>query len=212
MWQTVGYQTQVDAPLPKTDKQQGVVSLWPAPDWPSQTSRKRPIPDVVVVTTTPFSRLAASPISTWPQPDWDTQQTKKTPIPDRHDAATFSRPAYQALTAWNATTVLPLWQTTGLQDGPTVGPADNPPPDPHRWLSTIQQTWEPYIPKPVWFSLVIDLTSPPPPDKRYWQSNVQETWQQGPWGTQYTKKAPIPDQHDAPPFGQRLWLMPVVQM
>ena len=210
LWKTVGYQTQVDAPLPKTDKQQGVVSLWPTPDWPSQTSRKSPIPDVVVVTTTPFSRLAASPISTWPQPDWDTQRTRKTPIPDRHDAAAFSRPAYQALTAWDTTTILPLWSTVGTQDGPTVGPSDNPPPDKRTWMSNVQQTWEPRPLQAVWFNILIDL-SVRPHDKRLWMPTVQEAWQPGPWDTQYTRKAPIPDRHDAPPFRQRPWLLPVVQ-
>ena len=86
LFATVGYQTQVDAPPPKADKQQAIVRMWEPPTWDTQVTRKAPIPNAVVATTP------------------------------------FSRPAYQALTAWNTTTVHLPWRAIGFQNGDTNAP------------------------------------------------------------------------------------------
>jgi hypothetical protein len=254
-----------------------LVDRWPQPDWPTQVTLKTPIPDAVIApSSVPYVPELAAPVWMWPQPDWPTQVTLKTPIPDRHDPAAWSDatsqpiaqwepttwtipgqrytpiptvvvagdqpPArvlnYATIDRWNAVTLSTLQGTVGLQDGPTVGPADNPPPrDP--LITHIYDQWEPRPLQAVWFNRIIDLSSliPSSLDTLY---GIVSTWKEadypqprravvtpsgpaivpqqaftrqaaGPitlwtipeWDSQTTRKTPIPDVHDNPPFTSR---------
>jgi hypothetical protein len=147
-------------PAPHTDSGQRVIAIWPQNDWPTQVTTKLTSsgPNAFPV---PRTQGEQELIRSWPQPEWDTQTTRKTPIPDVVVAG--DAPPVRAIIApiyarWHDTTIQPLFGAAGYQDGPSVGPADNPPQQYPR-IGSIYQHWEPRQLQAVWSNRVIDLSA-----------------------------------------------------
>lgn len=177
LWQTFGTQSSTPAvnnPPPTNNNIDALVGTWSQPAWDTQVTRKTPIPNVPAV---PFSRVAFQGIDRWDSLSWDTQTTRKTPIAsvapqvDNPPPRTISYPIYDR---WFNRPTQGLWQTLGYYNGPTVGPADNPPPKRYPW-DVIGVSWIERPLQAVWMSRIIDLSVPNLPT-RAWLPMVLESW------------------------------------
>lgn len=201
-------------PMPKTDWGQIIIRQWPQDEWPSQSTRKVSAtgPEVYPVSRTEWGQRI---VQSWPQSEWDSQFTRKAPIPD---AVIDNPPPYRNFGAvyarWDATDILPLWQSAGYQDGPTVGSGDNPPfSSRHDALNLLVSTW----PQPDWAA----QQAPPsaisgpssqvdnPPPKRPIPDAILSSWEPRPlqpvWYWRLMQDVPHPFRRDVLPIILDSW-------
>jgi hypothetical protein len=202
--------TPIVARVPSTEQASLPIALWVLPEWPTQTTRKVPIPDVVVVSQTPFSEASSFPISQWPLPTWDSQTTRKLttsgpavaiPTISKTDAGQKSLAQWPPLD-WPAQasrkTVIPDAQVQAPQP-----PFSRAAQQPIRLWESL--SWDTQRPEPV----LQPSVTPRIPWSR--ASSVPiALWPPLQWELPPRQVERIIERRDAPPFGQRLWLMPVV--
>jgi hypothetical protein len=198
-----------DAKAPYSTESSLPITLWPPLDWPTQQTRKIALsgPDV---TTPPNPKTDAGQksIQAWPQADWSSQVIRKAPIPDAIVAVRvpLAEQAQAPIALW----VLPEWPTqttrkTVIPDAPVVGqpPFSRAAQQPIRLWEAIY--WDTQRPEPV---LQPGITPSIPWSRA--SSVPIALWPPLQWELPSRQIEKISERSDAPPFGQRLWLMPVV--
>lgn len=190
-----------------------LVDRWPQPDWPSQTTRKTPIPDVHDAPPINIAR-AAFPISQWEPLAWTVKRRATRPIPDTVAAADNPlktlETVYALVLTWPDIDYPQPRRSVVTPSGPDVAQ----PPASRRDLSLIQTAWLATgydQPKRVVLVHGAPSTFPSVLTQRQMVELVRGWWEIVPWSAQRAPRT-VHERIDNPPFGQRLWLMPLVQL
>lgn len=200
---------QIDNPPPSSDVNlTTILRSWDPPQQPYQPPRYA-IPTQRIDAPPPSSRVTDDIILHSWDPS-DPIRPMRLGVPQAPLVTSDAPPVrtwintFISLKSWDPPSVSPFWSVASVQDGPTVTPPDNPPPNDRPWLDTVLHSWDasdPIRPRaPVVTASGPVVVLPQTPFTRPWLTTVLTSWEPLPpqpvWGLRIIDLT-------VPPIGER---------